>query len=196
MSIAKPKTKRKMRIHQSICYCKLVHETSSLKFGDSLKLSFFFEAFPSVFARRLACSFNHSLQLGFRLACSCGGCGCVCVCFYMVNVENGNFFLCAVFVCVIFHSTSTWLKSAQITRIAFTCIWKWQMQTGITLCTLSVYNNISHTSSKTAMNVRETQRRKDIGTIWWVKISLWMHTPTIARNGNATIFIASNFVMA
>lgn len=55
-----------MRIHQSICYCKLVHATLSLKFGDSLKLSFFFEAFPSVFARTLACSFIHSLQLGFR----------------------------------------------------------------------------------------------------------------------------------
>lgn len=92
----KPKIKRKMRIHQSICYCKLVHATLSLKFGDSLKLSFFFEAFPSVFARTLACSFIHSLQLGFRLACSCGGCGCVCV--YMVNVENGNIFsLCRFF---------------------------------------------------------------------------------------------------
>lgn len=173
----KPKIKRKMRIHQSICYCKLVHATLSLKFGDSLKLSFFFEAFPSVFARTLACSFIHSLQLGFRLACICGGCACGCVCVHMVNVENGNIFsLCRFFI--IFHSTSTWLQSAQVTEIAFTCIWKWQIQTGITLCTLSLYNNISHTISKTAMNVRETQRRKDIGTICWVKISLWTRTPS------------------
>lgn len=122
------KLRAKMRIHQSM----VVHATLSLKFGDSLKLSVHFEPFPSVFACLLACLLVRSFfAIKFSICLqSWRLCAYAFIC-WMSKIEIcGWIFLSRLFFS---HLTSTWLQSFQVTEIAFTCIWKWQMQTGVTL---------------------------------------------------------------